>query len=187
VAAVEAVLDAARSGASEAPRVVRGPRGLRRSPHGRRPIVIVNDRADVALAAGADGVHVGSGDVPPEAVRALPGGAELVIGVTCHTLEELRGAPPTGADYAAAGAFFPSPTKPSVRADPRNALSALPRSYPLPVYAIGGVTAGRCAEVLRVPHVEGVVVSSTVQAAADPAAALRELRAALDRAGRGVG
>jgi thiamine-phosphate pyrophosphorylase len=182
VEAVEAVLDAARTEAGESARVERGPGGLRRSGRGGRPAVLVNDRADVALAAGADGVHVGADDLPPASVRELPGGAELLVGATCHTLEELRAAPATGADYAAAGAFFPSPTKPAVDSDPRVPLAALDFGHPLPVLAIGGITAARAPSVLRTPHVRGVVVSSAVQEAPDPAAALREIRAALDRA-----
>ncbi len=162
------------------PGLERGARGLVRARAGGRPLLLANDRLDVALAAGADGVHLGSEDLPPEAVREsrLPPG--FVVGLTCHTLYEISRAPSRGVDYAGVGTFYPSPTKPGLERDPRPALRALPADYPLPLYAIGGLTLERAPEALSHPHVAGVVTSSAIQRAPDPARAAREWRALLD-------
>ena len=166
------------------PRLRRGPAGLERSEGGGRPLVLANDRVDVALASGADGVHVGAEDLAPESIRELDLLPAFVIGLTCHTLEELQAAPGRGADYLGVGAFFPSSTKRGPLPDPRPALHALPSGYALPVYAIGGIAAGRLREVAAAPHVRGIVVSSAVQGSPDPAAAARELSAGLAALGR---
>jgi thiamine-phosphate pyrophosphorylase len=102
-----------------------------------------------------------------------------VVGVTCHTYEELVRAPGSGADYAGVGAFYPSPTKPSIVSDPRPALGRLPEDYPLPLYAVGGLTLERLEEPLAFPQVRGVVVSSAIQASPDPAREARAWRARL--------
>lgn len=165
--------------AGPAPRLTRGPHGLARAGAGGRPLVLVNDRADVALAAGADGVHVGPEDLSPAAIRALDPRRELVVGLTCHTAAELRAAAGSGADYVGLGAFFSSTTKPGPLPDPRPALRELPADFPLPIYAIGGISAENLAEVMG-ERLDGVVVSAAIQSAADPAAVARELRARLE-------
>jgi thiamine-phosphate pyrophosphorylase len=144
-----------------------------------RPAVLVNDRADVALASGATGVHVGARDIPPEAVRALGPPPGFLVGLTCHTLEELLAAPARNADYVGLGTFHPSPTKPGVSSDPRGVLRRLRPDYPLPVYAIGGLTLGRMRELSNWPALRGVVVSSAIQGDPDPGAAARAWRRAL--------
>ena len=175
------VLARCRLAAGASPRLGRGDGGLGRTSTAGRPIVLANDRADVALASGVDGVHVGADDLPPEEIRrlALPEG--FVVGLTCHTPEELAAAPARGADYAAVGPFHPSPTKPHARGEPRAALASAGRSFPLPVYAIGGFTLANVGELRDEPAVRGVVVASAIRQASDPAAALRRWRAALDR------
>ncbi len=178
--ALHRVLKAVQGRLGAVPRVRRGSRGLERSSAAGRPLVLANDRLDVALASGADGVHVGAEDLPPEAIRALDLPASFVVGLTCHTAEELRRAPGRGADYLGVGVFFPSPTKPGVLDDPRPALRALAHDYPMPFYAIGGLTLERAREVLSYPHVTGVVVSSAIQRAADPARVARSWRELLD-------
>jgi thiamine-phosphate pyrophosphorylase len=143
-------------------------------------LLLANDRLDVALAAAADGVHVGEEDLPPEAIRRLDLPSGFVVGLTCHTLDELRRSPGRGADYAGVGSFFPSPTKPGQLPDPRAALHALPAVFPLPLYAIGGLTLERAREALGHPHIAGVVTSSAIQKAADPAREARAWRELLD-------
>jgi thiamine-phosphate pyrophosphorylase len=162
------------------PSLERSGLGLRRVRACGRPLVLANDRLDVALAAGADGLHLGSEDLPPEAVRESPLPPGFVLGLTCHTLDELSRAPSRGVDYAGVGTFYPSPTKPGLERDPRPALRALPADYPLPLFAIGGLTLERAPEVLSHPHVAGVVTSSAIQRAPDPVRAAREWRALLD-------
>ena len=182
-AAARAVGLAVREWAGPEPRLERGPEGLRRRP-GDRPLVLVNDRLDVALAAAADGVHLGASDLPVEDVRGAPPPARgLVVGLTCHTAAELRDARSRGPDYVGLGGFFPSETKTVPLADPRAALAAHPDWSGPPLYAIGGITRERLPEVLARRGVAGVVVSGAIQRSPDPAAAVRSLRAALD--GRG--
>ncbi|HUP00534.1 MAG TPA: thiamine phosphate synthase [Gemmatimonadota bacterium] len=145
--------------------------------------VIVNDRVDIALAAAADGAHLGMEDLPIEAAReSTP--AAFLIGVSAHHREDLLAAQRAGADYAGLGAFFSSTTKAGARVlDLRRAelLEAVP-GLAIPVLAIGGVAAGRVGEVFQAPAVTGVAASAAIQSASDPAGAVHELRAALDRA-----
>jgi thiamine-phosphate pyrophosphorylase len=178
--ALSSLREAITAETGETPGMGRGPAGLKRLATAGRPLVLANDRLDVALAAGADGVHVGAEDLPPERIRELPLPAGFVVGLTCHARAEILAAPGRGADYAGVGTFFPSPTKPGLHSDPRPALRSLPENYPLPIYAIGGITLERVAEVLSEPCVAGVVVSSAIQRAADPAREAWAWRASLD-------
>ena len=145
--------------------------------------VVVNDRLDVALAAGADGVHLGQDDLPLDVARSLapPG---FLLGASTHDRGELLAAQEAGADYAGLGAFFGSGTKVEAqRLDPSasGVVSAVP-GLAIPVLAIGGVAADKVAEAVRVPAVTGIAVSAAIQVAGDPEAAIRRLRRALERA-----
>jgi thiamine-phosphate pyrophosphorylase len=148
---------------------------------GHSTAVIVNDRVDVALAAGAQGAHLGQDDMPIRTAREItPEG--FLLGASTHNREELLQAQEESADYAGLGAFFISPTKNNAGLlDPPSAcLSTRIPAFEMPVLAIGGVTVERITEVFRVPTVTGVAVGSAVQAADDPAGVIRELRAAID-------
>ena len=105
-----------------------------------RALVIVNDRADVALAAGAAGVHVGDEDLPVAAAREVLG-ANAIIGYSTHSIADVEAASALPADYIGFGPVFASPTKAGVR-EPRGVdlLAAACRASKLPVVAIGGVT-----------------------------------------------
>ncbi len=185
--AVAEVLQRVRDDAGDEPRMCRGAKGLRPTDRsergrlaGRRPLVLANDRPDVALAAGADGVHVGAEDLPPGAVRAMDVPDSFVVGITCHTRAELEQAPNRGADYVGLGSFFPSTTKKVSLPDPRPALRELTPDFEIPIYAIGGMTLGRLAHIPEDSRISGVVVSSAIQASADPARETRRWRARLD-------
>lgn len=136
---------------------------------------VVNDRVDVALAARADGVHVGhigQEDMHPTDARALLGDAAL-IGVSVASADEARAAEAAGASYVSAGPMYETSTK--LDAGPAAGV-ALVRSVraatTLPVLGIGGITAGRAREVLAA-GADGVCVGGAIIGASDPAAAAR--------------
>jgi thiamine-phosphate pyrophosphorylase len=108
--------------------------------------ILVNTRTDVALACGAHGVQLPAGSMSPEAIRRVtaPG---FLIGVSCHTLPELRAAEQEGADFAVYGPVFPSVTKSLVPIG-IEAFREAARSTHLPVYALGGVTAENAPECM---------------------------------------
>lgn len=145
--------------------------------------VVVNDRLDVALATGAHGVHVGRNDLPVDAICPLaPDG--FVVGVSAHDEREVVLAGESGASYAGLGAFYGSRTKPEavLLGRERLGLGEAIRDAPIPILAIGGITAKRVRDVFASAPVSGIAVSHAIQGAADPAAATLELRAELDRA-----
>ena len=140
----------------------------RRLPDGGATI-IVNDRADVAVATDADGVHVGARDLPVPAARRVVGPRRLV-GRTAHDLTEARAAVDEGADYLGVGPCFPTTTKRFAAFAPPEFLRAIPREIGLPAFAIGGITLERLDE-LAAAGIDRLAVASAVTGAADPAAA----------------
>ena len=140
---------------------------------------LVDDRVGVALAAGADGVHVGADDLPVAAVRRVLG-PRAVIGATCRNPESARRAVADGASYLGVGPAYPTSTKDGLPAPLGPArIGVVAAAVPdTPVVAIGGVTVERVAELPSY----GVAVVSAV--AADPAGAVRDFLAAFSlRAG----
>ena len=150
------------------------PRGVR---------VLVNDRVDVAAEAGADGAHLGRHDLAPEVARRLLGESAL-LGGTANSLEEALAWVERPVDYLGVGPVFGTQTKENA-APPLGlaALAAVVRAvHPLPVIAIGNVTPERVGEILAT-GAHGIAVSAAVARAADPRAAVRALRRAIE-AGR---
>jgi thiamine-phosphate pyrophosphorylase len=145
--------------------------------------LIVNDRVDVALVCGADGVHVGQEDLPAAAARRLlPRPA--VLGVSVSNLEEALQAARDGADYLGVGPVFATATKADAGAPlGLEALAALVRAAPLPVVAIGGIDHENVAAVVRT-GVAGIAVVSAVVGAADMAVAARALKTRIREARR---
>lgn len=152
--------------------------------HAGEARVIVNDRLDVALAAGAAGVHLGGGSMPArEVVRWCRGGnapKEFLIGVSCHRFDEAREADAAGASYVFFGPVFETPSKRSFGPPQGIArLAEVCRNAHLPVIAIGGVNEENGAECIRA-GAAGVAAIRLFQEARD-AASLAEQIARLHR------
>ena len=139
---------------------------------------IVNDDLDIALACGADGVHVGQDDMPAAEVRRRAG-RRLIVGVSAHTPEEARLAEAAGADYLGAGAVFGSATKTDASLLTPAGLQAVCAAVHIPVVAIGGVNARNILQ-LQGSGAAGAAVVSGIFGAPDITAACRELRALAD-------
>ena len=135
--------------------------------------LIINDRVDVALAAGADGVHLGQSDLPVAVARRLLG-PYAVLGVTVANADQARQAEREGASYVAVGPVFPSPTKPEYPAVGPASVAAMRRAVAIPVCAIGGITADNLPALADAAP-DLVAVISAINDAPDPAAAAREL------------
>jgi thiamine-phosphate pyrophosphorylase len=138
--------------------------------------LVVNDRVDIAVAAGARGVHLGLDDLPVAAARSVAG-PNLWIGATVHGPAEVAAS--DGADYVGLGTVFPSPTKPGLSArGPALLRETCPLLDDLPVIAIGGVGPSNARTCLEA-GAQGVAVASAVTAAPDPEQATRRLLAAM--------
>jgi thiamine-phosphate pyrophosphorylase len=155
---------------------------LCRLAHRRGALFLVNDRADVAAACGADGVHLGADDLSIAAARRLLGPTALV-GATSHALREARAAAAAGADYVSVGPVYPTATKPSLAAAGLRYVRQAARSLDGPWFAIGGIAPANVRQVLRA-GARRIAVCAAVIGARDPRAAARSLRRALDRAAR---
>ncbi|GAA6527166.1 thiamine phosphate synthase [Intrasporangium sp. DVR] len=154
---------------------------------GSGALVVVDDRADIALAAGAHGVHLGGADLPVADVRRfVPAG--FVVGATVRDPDMARDAERSGASYLGAGPAHPTTTKqglPGPLGPP--GIRAVTAATSLPVIAIGGVTPELVPD-LRAAGAHGVAVVAALSEAADPAAAAAALAAALtDGAGQQLG
>ena len=141
---------------------------------------LINDRIDVALAAGADGVHLPANSFRVEEARRLLGAGRLVAAST-HHLEEVHTAANEGADFVVFGPIFETPSKLAF-GPPQglDALAAAVAATALPVVAIGGINTVEHVEAVRRCGASGIAVVGAVVGAVDPTAASRELRAALD-------
>jgi thiamine-phosphate pyrophosphorylase len=148
--------------------------------------LLINDRVDVALAAEADGVHIGWDDMDAADARLLLG-RQAVIGLSLKTVAQAQAAPVEYLDYVAIGGVFATrskdnPDPPVGLAGFRSIWDAVRRRTPkMPVAAIAGIDKSNAADVIAA-GADGVSVISAISLAADPAAATRELRAIVDHA-----
>lgn len=147
--------------------------------------LLINDRVDVALAAGAAGVHVGWDDMEPKDARALLG-PKAIIGLSINSAERARAAPLDLIDYVAVGAVYATSSKdnpnPPKGVEGARALADIIRGRAkMPVGAISGIDGSNAAAVIA-GGFDGVAVISALSITPDPAAAARRLRAVVDAA-----
>ena len=148
--------------------------------------LLINDRIDVALAAEADGVHIGQDDMTAEDARLLLG-RTAIIGLSLSTVQQAQAARLDLIDYVGIGAVYPTGSKedastPIGIAGLREIVQVVRARKPgFPVCAISGITAGNAAETIAA-GADGVAVISALSRADDPAKAARELRAVVDEA-----
>lgn len=144
--------------------------------------VIVNDRPDIALLAGADGVHIGQSDLAVSSVRKLVG-FDMLVGVSTANLIQAKWALQAGADYCGVGPMFATATKPKDTIPGPAYMTKYLKFRPVfpPHLAIGGITKDTIAEVAAA-GARGVAVSSAVCSAKDPMDVCEQIRAALDAA-----
>lgn len=143
--------------------------------------LVVNDRIDVALAIGADGVHVGDDDMPVGMARKLLGRSKL-LGVSADSVARAQAAAADGADYLGVGAIFATGSKADAGAPiGLQGLLQIARVSTLPIVGIAGINARNAASVIR-SGASGVAVISAVVQAEDVEAAARELAGVVERA-----
>jgi len=146
------------------------------SAHGYGATVVVNDRADIARLAAADGVHVGQEDLAPEAARSIVGATRLV-GVSTHTVGQLQRALREPVNYLAVGPVFSTATKDTgyapIGLEQVRAAAAIAAAAGLPLVAIGGMTLDRAREVIEAGAASVAVISDLI-ATGDPETRVRE-------------
>lgn len=140
-------------------------------------LFIVNDRPDLALLSGADGVHLGQDDLPLEQVRDLLG-PQTLIGLSTHSVEQLQKAIAAGADYVGVGPTFPSRTKAFDQYAGLQLLRQVAAIETVPRFAIGGIDLKNVVEV-RQAGIRQIAVSSAICGAIEPESAARRLREVL--------
>jgi thiamine-phosphate pyrophosphorylase len=142
-----------------------------------RALLFVNERVDVALLCGADGVQLGEEALPAGAVRRLVGDG-LLIGRSVHSLEGALQAQEDGADLLVVGTIFPTASHPGTQPAGVGLLSEIARRVAIPLLAIGGVKAGNAPQVIEA-GASGAAVISAILASPEPKRAAQELWQAL--------
>jgi thiamine-phosphate pyrophosphorylase len=170
-----------REKAAEAGDLLRSSKAFRAAADRYRALFVVNDRPDVAIAVGADGVHVGQNDLPPGVVRSIVG-RDLIIGLSTHSSMEYDAAAPD-ADYLCVGPVHSTPTKPGRPATGLEIVEHAARrerdgSEPRPWFAIGGIDDATLPEIVVVGATRVTVVRAITNDP-DPASSVRGLVAGL--------
>lgn len=135
---------------------------------------VINDNVQVAMAAGADGVHVGQGDMAAKDVRKIIG-PDKILGVSAQTVEQAVLAEESGADYIGVGSVFPTSTKLDAEAVSLETLKEICKAVSIPVVAIGGINKDNAIK-LAGSGIDGIAVVSAIFAQENITAAARELR-----------
>ncbi len=145
-----------------------------------RALLLVNDRIDVAIAAGADGVHLPEHTLPLQKLRDYVGDA-CIVGRSVHSVEAALRAEQEGADYVQVGAVYETRSHPGQTPAGIELVRAVAEAVRVPIVAVGGITPERVAEVIEA-GADGIAVISAILDADDPQAAARALQTALDTA-----
>ncbi len=151
---------------------------FRRRTEAAGALLIIDDRLDIALAAGADGVHLGQEDLPVAAAREIA--PDLISGASSHSLEEALAAQEAGAGYVNIGPIFATASKPAATPLGPEAIGRIAPRLRIPWSVMGGIHQGNIAQVLAFGARHPAVMSA-VTAAAKPTAAARSLREAIAR------
>jgi thiamine-phosphate pyrophosphorylase len=149
---------------------------FRRRTEAAGALLIIDDRLDIALAAGADGVHLGQEDLPVAAAQRIA--PDLIIGASSHSLEEALAAQEAGAGYVNIGPIFPTATKPAASPLGLEAIERIAPRLRIPWSAMGGINQENIAQV-SARGARHPAVMSAVTAAAEVGAAARALREAI--------
>lgn len=153
---------------------------LRKMTDKYRTRLIINDRLDIALLSGADGVHLGQEDVPVKEARRLLG-AQGIIGATAKTPEQAKQAMEDGADYLGSGAWFFTETKKDAVPISEETYRRILQSAPIPNVAVGGINAENCRKPLSL-GASGLAISAGILKAEDPGAETVKIRQLLEQA-----
>lgn len=144
---------------------------------GKRCLVLINDRADVAVAVNADGVHLGETDLPVNLARKVCG-HEFIIGRTAHSIDEAKQAVREGVDYLGVGPCYPSTTKQFEYFASDAFLRDVSREIQLPIFGIGGIASDNINRLIHL-GVTRVAIASSITGAADPGEECRLIRSLL--------
>ena len=136
--------------------------------------LLINDRIDIALAVGSEGVHIGQDDMPADIAREIIG-EDKILGVSASTVEEAKKAEIDSADYIGSGAVFPTSTKDDADSVSKEELKEIVDSIDIPVVAIGGITVEN-AHTLKGSGIAGFSVVSAIMSAEDPKEASGKLK-----------
>jgi len=154
---------------------------VRRLADSAGALLIINDRIDVALAVGADGVHLGQDDLPVSVARRIA--PDLIIGASTHSIEEARAAEAAGASYVNIGPIFPTSTKEWNRGFlGLEGIRTIAPAVSVPFTVMGGIKRSHVPELVRA-GARTIAVVTAVTAAADPEQAAREMLADIAAAG----
>jgi thiamine-phosphate pyrophosphorylase len=153
--------------------VLRSALFLRKIINSAKTLLIINDYVDVALAASADGVHLGQGDLSVKEARAILGPGKI-IGVSCHNLAQALKAQKDGADYIGIGPIYPTPTKPGACAIGLKAAAGLKHKIKIPYFAIGNIRQGNLGGIIGA-GIKRVAVCRAILKADNPLQAAKGL------------
>lgn len=140
--------------------------------------LIIDDRIDVAMATGAEGVHLGQSDMSIDVARKILGD-NTIIGATAKTIEQAQEAYENGADYLGVGAIYPTTTKVKTVLTSVETLKEICRAVPIPVNAIGGLNKDNI-DILKGAPIAGICVVSAIMKAENPKNAAEELLERID-------